>query len=366
MAGFLRCSVLALLALVAWPASAADDNTVSNVYMTGAEVRLDRATDGDLVAAAGRISIESSVAGDAVLAAGAMDITGAIGDDLRAAGGIVTLSSAVYGEAVIGAGKLTIGPQAEIHRRARLAANDLILGGKLLAGVSAYGRNVQVTAEILGSAELSGEHIEILPSARILGDLTYSSPREIKIHPGARISGKVVRASNVFTFPRPKLRIPGLPALKPLLLLGLLAAGMALLAVFPRFAETSVRTLHAFPLRSLGLGTAILFSVPPVIVLLIITIIGIPIALALAAVYAFTLLAGYLVTALFIGDRLAHAVRKTGLRYGAKVLSLAGALLLLWLVGGIPYAAPLVMLITLVLGIGAMVLQAFTRYTAQP
>jgi len=69
--------------------------------------------------------------------------------------------------------------------------------------------------------------------------------------------------------------------LRPLLLCGLLVAGIVLFALFPRFTMTSSETLARAPIKSLGLGVALFFSVPPVVLLLVITIIGIPIAIAI-------------------------------------------------------------------------------------
>jgi hypothetical protein len=364
-ASFGRLALAAFACLTCCLAAAAEEGPASNVYVAGAEVRIDAAVPGDLVAAAGRISVDKPVAGDAVLAAGALEVNSPIGDDLRAAGGIITLANAVYGEALIAAGKISVGPEAWIHGRAWLAGNDLVIGGRLLGGLKAYGRNLLLLGEIRGPVDLSGEQIEILSSARIDGDVTYSSHREIRIAPGARIMGTITRASNTFSFPRPKLRIPGLPAIKPLLLFGLLAAGTLLLALFPRFTSSSVLTLNATPLKSLGLGTAIFFSLPPVMLLLVITIIGIPVALLLAAVYAVALLIGYLITAFFIGERLVRLARRPAPAFWLRIVCLGVALLLLWLLNNIPYAGGLAVLVALWLGIGAMVLQAFSNYAKQ-
>lgn len=360
-------AVATLGALLSWPSAAAEDtdNLVSsNVYLAGAGVRTDGPVDGDLIAAAGRINVNHAVSGDAVLAAGSIEVYGNIGDDLRAAGGVVSVSGRVGGEAVLAGGSIALGPDAEVSGRAWLAGNDVVIGGRVRNGLKVYGNKILVLGEVYGPVELAGEQIEILGSARILGDIAYSSGQQIKIDPEARIAGKVTRASDTFEIPRPRFEIPGLPVLRPLLLLGLLAAGMLLAALFPRFTQAAQQAFSAAPLKSLGLGTAIFFSLPPVILLLVITIIGIPIALALAAIYSMALLAGYLVIAFFIGDRLTGLLRKqpaTGA--GWRAASLAAALLLLWLVHNLPYVGNLAIFVALLAGLGAMVLQAFSRYT---
>ncbi|OGA39975.1 MAG: hypothetical protein A3G24_14005 [Betaproteobacteria bacterium RIFCSPLOWO2_12_FULL_62_13] len=345
---------------------AGGDKDAANVYMTGAEVMIDAPVSGDLFAAAGRISVDHPVSGDAVLAAGSIDLRSGIGDDLRAAGGFVSVTGRVSGEALIAGGSIAFGPDTEVLGRVWLAGGDIAVAGSLANGLRVYGKNILLLGEVNGEVRLTGERIEILPSARINGDIIYSSNQEIRIVPGAWVRGTITRAPGSFEFPHPKFDVPGLPALRPLLFLGLLAAGALLLVLFPRFTAASLQTVQAAPLKSLGLGIAILFSLPPVILLLIITIIGVPIALALAAFYAVALLTGYLVTAFFIGEKLARAVRRQiEPTFGLRIGSLAAALLLLWLAYTIPYVGGFVILIALIVGLGAMVLQAFSSYATR-
>lgn len=360
------CS-LVLLASLSLPvlgqgqeAPAGDKST--NVYMTGTEVRPTGPIHGDLVAAAGRISVDYAINGDAVLAAGSIDVRGRVGEDLRIAGGFVTLTGRVRGEALVVAASLGFGPDAEVGGRAWLAGGDVALAGRFHHDVKVYARNVLVLGHITGDVHLFGATIEVLPSARIDGNLTYVSNTPIKIHPGARVAGKVIREPGRL----PTLRMPGWPPFRPLLMFGLLAAGALLLALFPRFTASAVQTVQASPLGSLGLGIAIFFSLPPVMLLLVITIIGIPIALMLAGLYAVALLAGFLVAAFFIGERLLKLGRwRAEGGYWTRVGMLAIALIILWLVRHVPYVGGLLILVALAIGLGAMALQAFSRYSTR-
>ncbi len=351
----LACAIV----LVA-PASLAA--AAENLYVAGPDVRLEQRAEADLVAAAGRLSLEGGVAGDAVLAAGSMDVHAPVGDDLRAAGGIITLASEVKGESLVAGASIHVAPGAELAGRAWLAGNEVTIDGTLRGAVKAYGRTITIAGDLQGPVVLSGERIELLPTARIRGDLTYSSTQEIVIHPGATIAGKVVREPGVFQMPVPKIEIPGLAAVRPLLLFGLLAAGILLYAVFPRYTVDAARTLERAPLKSLGLGAAMFFSAPPIILLLVITIIGIPLAVVVAALYAVALLAGYLMAAFFLGERLLRLAGRTQVGTPWRIAALALALAALWLLRQIPYVGSLLMLVALLFGLGALALQAFTQY----
>ena len=333
-----------------------------NMYLSGAEVRPAGPITGDLVAAAGRITIDHYVQGDAVLAAGNIELRAGIGEDLRAAGGIISLAGRIVGEVLIGGWSVAFSPDTEVHGNALIGGYDTAIAGRFRRKLTVYARHILVMAEVAEDVRLVGETIEILPSARILGKLTYKSRNEIKVHPGATV-GTIVREPGAF----PKLRLPGgWPPFRPLLMLGLLASGALLLWLFPRFTVSASTAMGTRPLQSLGLGTAIFFSVPPVILLLIITIIGIPIALAAAALYALTLLMGYLVAAWFVGGVLLRPVRRDAPPYWLRVAALTLALVLLWLAGSVPYVGRLIGLLALVVGIGAMALHAFTSYSGGP
>jgi hypothetical protein len=357
----LACRLLAL-ALLGTPGShaAEDDRTPVNAYMAGAEVRIDRPVDGDLVVAAGRVHIDQPVAGDAVLGAGSIDIQAAVGEDLRAAGGIITLAASVRREVLLVAGRIILTPAADVHGETWLAAASVTLGGRLVSAAKVYARDITVTGESYGPLELSADRIEIGDGARVLGDITYTSASEIRIHPLARVEGTVTRTPPKLDVNEPAT-LPGLKPLRPLVVVALFAFGMLLIAVSPRFVSRAVRTLEAAPAKSLGLGTALFFSVPPVAVLLAITIIGIPIALALLAAHAVALACGYIVAALLVVARLARQLGSgtpTGWRQHAFM---AAALVLLALVTSIPYVGALILVLVSAAGLGAVVLQRFGR-----
>src|SRR5690242_3836432 len=98
--------------------AADEDRSPDPVYMTGAEVQIDKPIEGDLIAAAGRIHVKQPIGGDALLGAGSLDLQGPVGEDLRAAGGIVTIANRVNGDAIVAAGRITLSRTGELHGHA--------------------------------------------------------------------------------------------------------------------------------------------------------------------------------------------------------------------------------------------------------
>lgn len=356
--------LLVLLTLTGVAAAADDDRAPEPVYMTGAEVRIDRQIDGDLIAAAGRIQVSGRIGGDAILGAGSLDLNAPVEEDLRAAAGFVAIGSHIRGQTMIAAGRITVGPEAELHGYAWLAGSHVTLGGTTLSSTKVYGRVVSIEGQIYGPLEIIADRVEIRGSARIYGDVVYSADQAIVIDPIAKVSGRLSRTGHNAAAREGDTAFAWIKPLRPLLLASLLAAGFLLYALLPGFVRRSVQMLASTPAKSLALGTALFFSVPPVIVLLLITIIGIPLAIFVAACHVLALLAGYLIAGFYIGDGITRALnRPRGTRFW-NLLFFAGALILLALIANIPYAGPVLWLLAISAGLGAMLLQAFSRDAA--
>ena len=74
-------------------------------------------------------------------------------------------------------------------------------------------------------------------------------------------------------------------------------------------------------------------------------------------------LVGYLMAANFVGDRIAQRLRKEAeMTTGWRISMLALALLLFALIRMIPFVGGFILLLALLFGVGATVLQLFRRY----
>jgi hypothetical protein len=113
-------------------------------------------------------------------------------------------------------------------------------------------------------------------------------------------------------------------------------------------------------MQSLGLGLAIVACVPFVAVVLLITVIGIPLALLLIPLYLLVLFLGWATAALFVAQRGLATVRpgRTPALAG-QLLALLLALGVLWLLRQIPLVGGLIALVALLAGIGALAWQAW-------
>lgn len=359
---------LGLASAASWSATA--ETARGNLYRAGGSLEVDAPVSGDLHAAAGRLLVSQPIAQDATLAAGDIEVRAPIGQDLRAAAGRLRVAAAVKGEARLAGGDVRLEPEAEIAGPLWVAGGHVELLGRSGDRVTAHAGELVIGGEVQGDLQATTGQLRLLPGARVHGRLRYASEREAEVAPGALVSGGIEREAPRQHPDRPP-QTPG-AAGAVVWVAGLFAAGVLWWLLFPNFARSAQVQLQRAPGPSLAWGAAALLGVPLLALLLMITIIGLPLALALMAAYALMLLAGYLVVAGTLAERLLQArgiQPAAALSWKSRLGALALALLLLVLVALLPVVGWLLALGALMAGTGALVrlrLAARTPAPAQP
>ena len=91
---------------------------------------VDGTIEGDLVAAAGMVTINGTVAGDLVVGSGQVYLNGEVTGDVRAGAGDLSVSGTVGEDLAAGAGNLTIAEGGEIEGNLVFAAGIVLMNGR--------------------------------------------------------------------------------------------------------------------------------------------------------------------------------------------------------------------------------------------
>ena len=356
-----------LLGILALPpllgsASAEARSEAGNSYYAGGDVTVTEPVSADLYVAGGKVKVVSKVEVDAALAGGSVDIENDIGQDLRVAGGNVEIRADIGGDLAAAGGKIQLRPETHVRGSAFIAGSELIIDGTLSKGAKIYADRVSIAGAINGDARVYARRILLEPSARIDGNLFYASDQPLQEDDLARVSGRVIREQSPDTWDAPNRRhIPSW--FHPLFFLSMLACGTLLYLLFPNAISGARDSIAGAPVRSIVIGLALLFTLPPVAVLLMLTLVGIPLGLGLFALYPFLLGLGYLATAFFIGQKLANATRQdSALSRKKQAFYLGIGLLLLGIAGAVPILGWVIVFLSLVAGIGGWAIWATRRY----
>ena len=296
-----------------------------------------------------------------LLAAGSARCSGAVAGDLRAFASAATLAGEVAGNAFVYAKGLQLATNAVVRGDAAFFGTDLICEGAVGGDARIFARSVTLGGTWGGNVRVDAEEIRVAPGTRIAGDLVYGAPKPLALDPRVAVGGKVTAAARSAPAPEPRrARF----ALHGYLFLAALLVGMPFVGFCPLTAGGAVRQLRTAPFRALLAGLAALFLGPPLIAIAFSTLVGIPLALLLAALYAVLFYLSHVVVALWLGHAL---LRAPGPQTLGRVLSaLAVGLFILYFAAALPGVGAFLFFPVLVLGAGALARAALQRPVVFP
>jgi hypothetical protein len=322
-------------------------------YLAAGTVDVHGQVQGDLYMVGLQAGLDGTVSGDVAAAGGIVHVGGVVGDDVRVLGGQVTVQGTVND------GLLAAGGQIETTRHTRVGGTAILGGRQILArgdvdgDLEVAGLHVEVDGDVRGLTRIRSDDVVIGPRARLLGGLVVRGANPPRVAEGARIEGPI------------EIEAPALPGWRErlvgasraaLLQVGLLLVVLAWLVLAPTLA----RDAEVLEWRSLGLahgiGVAAVVGLPFAAVLLALTVVGIPVAVAIASTWTLLVLAGWSSTALCLGDWLRGRARRGAARplLGERLLWTYLALLVLRAGAAIPWAGWAVTLGALLAGAGAV------------
>jgi cytoskeletal protein CcmA (bactofilin family) len=292
---------------------------------------------GDITVFGGTVVVQGTLDGDIDGAAGSVLIAGTVTGDVEVAAGSVTVTGTVEGDLDTGAGSVTVAEGGRV-------------GGSLSTGAG----EVRIAGAVDGDAEIGTDRLTVAPTARIGGNLRYDA-ETVQIADGV-VAGTVERVDGLRVDAGPPFFDGGSLFSGPaFLVFGFLTnalLGALLLLAAPGFARRIVETGTGQPARSAGAGVLTLIGVPVGLVVLAITVVGLPLSLVGFFVFLPLLWVAFVYGAIVVGSWLLGFADSDS-RPGALVVGLA-----------VPTVASLVPfsglldLAYLLLGLGAFALSA--------
>jgi hypothetical protein len=250
-------------------------------------------------------------------------------DQIVLAGTVTVPRGERVGEVVVFSGRVTV--------RGVVAGDVVILEGP-----------VTVTGQVDGSVIAADGVVRLAESARVGGDVLASAA--IRVRPGAEVRG-ASRGDVRFSLEAP-LAVLG-KLLGPVAVsISVLLTGLALVSVAPRGADAVADALAEAPLASLGWGVTVAIGVPVAAVALVVSVLGLPLGLAVFLSLGLWWLVGLTWAAWCAGRGLVRAPRR-------RVLSLLSGWAILAAVGLVPILNVAAWTLAPLLGLGAMLVAAW-------
>lgn len=363
-------ALILLLPIVAHGATLEGERTVvlsesppDNTYLAGANVRVAVPVPADLSAVGADVSVDAPVAGDVLIGGARIDVEGRVSGDVRVAGARVSISGPVGGDlSAIGGVVLATGKADDIQ----IMGGTVRVTGGATGHVTIYGSDVYLSGTYDGNVDISAsDRISVADGTVIKGTLRYNAPQEAAIAQTASIAGGAQYTGAAKDLPSleeaKRYAIAGAGVFFLVKALAALVAAGLIVGLFP---ELSRRVLQRSGTRSPKthvllalLGFALLILVPVAILLLLVSFVGIGVALIFSAMYFLMLLLAYVYAGLLAGAALiALKTKRMHASWKAAVLGT----FFLHVLSLVPYIGGTIVFLLMLISIGALARLLFT------
>ncbi len=297
---------------------AADQTRVGNFYAAGQSVIIAGQVTSDLYVAGNNIEISGIVDGDVLAAGNNIKISGQVKGNVRVVGSTIEVSGTVDRNLAFMGEMMSVTDKAKIGGELSGMAGRLNVFGPVGGNVEGFYRNLLLASSVGRDVEVTvnnkpNKSLEILPSLTVAGDFNYQSDQEAVIPAGASINGKT--NFTLQTFDKQEQMVKGWQNTgwwlsKVIYLFSLLVVGLVIMTMTKKKSWQTVKIMNSSLGKSLLIGLLMLIVTPFAVGILLMTIIGLPLALIILAVYLFGLYLFAIWTSLYLGKFLSGRLFK--------------------------------------------------------
>jgi cytoskeletal protein CcmA (bactofilin family) len=320
-----------------------------DLYITGRTIVIEGTVNGDVYAAGSSITIRGTVNGDVFAAGQDILIGGTVTGSARLAGSTIRLNNPTIGGSVTSFSQnLNIENNTKIGGGLNFAGDSVEVRGSVGRGILGAASDVTLGGSVGKDVGLSASTITLASTAALNGGLTYYGESNLKKDNGAQVNGQTKHLNE-----KPAHKDSGRSTAWEIIwgILSLYAVGALLLWLVPGLLLSAASAITSRPGASLGYGLLALLLVLPLFIVLLITIIGIPLALIMLIIFAIMVYLSKFVAALAIGSLIAG---RTGWKPNPYADAIVG-LLLITIVELIPGIGWLIKLAIVIFGLGAFI-----------
>lgn len=328
-----------------------------NLIVTGGTVDYRGDVNGDLIVLGGNVDINGDVNGSIIVTSGRVRVIGKVKNNIYAAAGNIELAGTeVKKDVFLAGGGMALSRDTTVAGSAYVTGGSLLANGSVGEDLVASSGNVEIGGNVGRNAKINCNTLKMTSGSNISGDLIYRSPQKAVFEAGSKVVGSIKHTRTEAAgkeAPAPFTRT--VSSLLTYLLtryLMILILALIITASAPSFLKSVASEVEKHPWSSLGLGFLLVAVGPVAVILLLVTILGIPLCLIALALYIFLIYAGKIFVAFWIGEKIIFLIWKVSEPniYGSVALGL----LIIAVLGLIPVVGWLAVFVTTLVGIGGL------------
>lgn len=279
-------------------------------YASASVIEISGLCKGDVYVAGTQILVDGVIEGDLICLCGSLQITGEVQGAVRGLCGQTLISGKVGKNITLASAAFTSTPFSQFDSSVFLASSTADVSGMFLKDFYAGSTNIRFSGQNMNNLHLYAGTIRLNSNAEVKGYLEYSSPNPIDIQKGALVgsviqkqgANKLYSKSMIFN----NIMLGSKIAATLMNLFFTILIGIVLIKVWPNLFIRSLNNLKKHLAKSFIQGAMFLIALPLIGIVLLITILGIPIALTLIAFSVLGLYTAKIYSLHYVAEQVKH------------------------------------------------------------
>lgn len=333
----------------------AGETHTGDMYVFAGNTRISGTLDGDLFVMSEGVWIDGDITGDLVVMGERLEVTGRVGDSVRFFGSVASIIGTIDGDLIICGKEVRIAPQGRVTGNLVTWTARATVDGTVDGQLVATAGEVVIDGTVRGDARLEADAIRLGETARLGGDLSYTSRRQLEMGDGAIVAGETTFEEKI---PESDDDSPFMSKFGMFLLvwrtIAAMIVGLIAVALSRRFLPAVLAAIREETVTGGMIGFGAFLVVPAAALLAIILVVTLPLGALLLMLFLVALYLAKMPVAVWLGGRLLRAAGRTEPSpYASIVLGLP----VIYVATAIPFfIGGLVWLVVTWLGLGAMIL----------
>ncbi len=322
-----------------------DEVVTGDLFISGESVKIAGTINGNLFVGGSMVDISGKVTGNVFAAGSVVYVTGEVGRTLFVGASTLDVSGSVGRDIFVGAGQVSL--NGKVTENVFVGAGTLFVKDEIVENLYAGAGQVTVLGTVGKDAFVSAGSAT-LDKSQVKGILTLELEKKADREIDAAIRKEQMRQDA-------KKVMAGVTTfaifMKVLFFIGMFLFGLFFLKYFPVFSASVEKEMQTAFWKNTGIGLLLSFAAPVAVIVLLLTIVGIPFALAIVAV----LMAVAFVTQIWVGNVVGRVVFKQFKKEYSTAVNLLVGMLIVTFVGMIPVIGFFARMIVSAVALGSVV-----------
>lgn len=309
------------------------ETILGDIFVFARTITINGTIQGEAFLCGNIVNVNGDILGDAFVLGNNLFLGGTIGGNTRVMGSVVNLPGTFSDEVIVGGA-------------------DVNLTGTFSDIIYAGGATIIASGQFQGDVRFNAEKITLKSGADFSGEVncTYGDDNFTR-EEGVTLDEEKLKTA-IMERKMEKPSIWSAILFKLIMLVGFVIVGLVLNGLFPAFVGGVSDRVFTQLLNNLGWGVVVLLISPIAIILLLITVVGIPLALLWSVAFGVCLYLGKLFVAIATGGLLLSLLKKDNPAFWIRLI--VGAIVVS-IIAMIPIVSFLIGLLICILGLGALI-----------